>query len=41
MEQHASITITTTTTTANIYGHVLDTAKQQMAERMNKRAAGD
>jgi hypothetical protein len=36
MEQHASIT-----TTANIYGHVLDTAKQQMAERMNKRAAGD
>jgi integrase len=38
MEQlgHASIA-----TTANIYGHVLDTAKQQMAERMNRRASGN
>ncbi|OXM72989.1 hypothetical protein CF166_12060 [Amycolatopsis sp. KNN50.9b] len=38
MEQlgHASIT-----TTANIYGHVLDQAKRQMAERMNQLAAGN
>jgi integrase len=31
---HASIT-----TTANIYGHVLDEAKRQMAERMNQLAS--
>jgi integrase len=37
MEQlgHASIA-----TTANIYGHVLDLAKQEMAVRMNRRATG-
>ncbi|MFJ8812038.1 hypothetical protein [Amycolatopsis thermoflava] len=35
MEQlgHASIT-----TTANLYGHVLDQAKRQMAERTNQLA---
>ncbi|MEV0073548.1 tyrosine-type recombinase/integrase [Amycolatopsis sp. NPDC050768] len=38
MEQlgHASIA-----TTANIYGHVLDTAKKRLADRMNLRATGD
>jgi integrase len=38
MEQlgHASIS-----TTGNIYGHVLDSAKQEMAKRMNLRAAGN
>lgn len=38
MEQlgHASIS-----TTANIYGHVLDSAKQEMAKRMNLRATGN
>ncbi|WAL63985.1 hypothetical protein ORV05_23710 [Amycolatopsis cynarae] len=33
---HASIT-----TTANIYGHVLDEAKRRMAERMNRLADMD
>ncbi|MBK1786586.1 tyrosine-type recombinase/integrase [Prauserella cavernicola] len=33
---HASVT-----TTGNIYGHVLDEAKQKMAERMNRLAEGD
>ncbi|MPZ01110.1 MAG: tyrosine-type recombinase/integrase, partial [Actinophytocola sp.] len=33
---HASIT-----TTANIYGHVLDAAKRKMADRMNQRVEAD
>jgi integrase len=33
---HASIT-----TTANIYGHVLDQAKRQRAEQMNQLVARD